>query len=102
MFDLPETVTYWKFLGSDGLGGSSWGAPTTTASRIAYKQERFTDANGNDSISKAVCYVDIELIDGDYVFFGVTTDLAPNSESNDVRAYAVTPSGAGSLRKLWF
>lgn len=101
MFDLPEKITYWRKGGSDGVGGINWIGPVVTAARIAFKQERFTDANGNDSISRSVVYTNDVLVDGDFVFLGESSNLTPPPASQDVRAYSNTPSGAGDLRKLW-
>lgn len=108
MFDLPETVTLWRRTGGDGFGWSTWSAPEEHAARIAYSQQKFTDINGDTAVSSAVCYLhaDIsqqELRDGVVVLLGqASVDPGPPAAADDVRAMSTTPSGAGTLRKLWF
>lgn len=108
MFDLPESITVWKLAGSDGLGGLLWYAPSVWPARIAYSQQRFTDINGDQAISSAVCYTEApvtqrELRDGVRVLLGaVSGAISPPPEADDIRAVANTPSGAGALRKFWF
>lgn len=107
MLPLPERITVWKRANTDGLGGSSWSAPAVWPARIAYSQRRFTDINGDDATSTAVCYAQApvtrqEVQQGVYVLFGESTAVNPPDDANDVRALSYTPSGAGELRKFWF
>jgi len=102
-FRLPETITVWNRTASDGLGGGAWSAPVQYPARIAFQQQKFTDTNGDDQMSTAVCYSYGDQLDiGSEVFFGASTDASPPAESNDVRALSMTPSGAGQLKKAWF
>ena len=102
MFDLPETITYWRKSGNDGLGGFTWSAPVSAPGRIAYSQRKFTDINGDDKMSSAVCYTEAGIQTGDMVYFGETTSPTPLPDANDVRLSTNTPSGAGTLKKAWF
>ena len=103
MFRLPEQITVWNESGNDGFGGITYSAPVTESSRQALKQEKFTDKNGDQQISKAVCYSrSTALKNGSMVFFGTSTDAAPPAAANDVRAISQIPSGAGDLKKVWF
>ena len=101
MFDLPEKVTVWRATGNDGFGGITFSSPSVLDARIAFKQEKFTDLNGDTSISTAVVYTDGDMQLNDQVFFGVSTDLTPVAAANDVRALSTTPSGT-DLSKGWF
>jgi hypothetical protein len=108
VFALPEVVTVWKRTGNDGLGGLTWSDPVTWPARIAYSQQRFTDLNGDQVVSSAVCYTEApitprELRDGVRVLLGaVSGAVVPPAEADDIRAVSNTPSGAGALRKFWF
>ena len=101
MFDLPEKITYWREADNDGFGGKTWNGPNVLNARIAYKQEKFTNINGDIEISTAVVYTDGDLQVDDKVFFGESTDTEPTQNSNDVRALSATPSGT-TLKKGWF
>jgi len=101
MFSLPEKITLWREAGNDGFGGITWSAPAVLNARIAYKQEKFTDSNGDDSVSTAVVYTDGDMLLNDKVYFGTSTELSPVAAANDVRARSATPSGT-TLIKGWF
>lgn len=101
MFDLPEKITVWRPVGNDGFGGTTWSEPAVYDARIAFKQEKFTDSNGDQAISTAVVYTASDLQLNDKVYFGVSTSGSPVKAANDVRALASTPSGT-SLVKGWF
>lgn len=101
MFDLPEKITIWRATANDGFGGKTWSTPVTYAARIAFKQEKFTDVNGDISVSKAVVYTEGDMQLDDKVFFGESVSASPVAAANDVRAIAQTPSGT-NLVKGWF
>lgn len=101
MFDLPEKITIWRETGNDGFGGLTFSAPVVLDARIAFKQEKFTDINGDTSISTAVVYTDGDMQLEDKVFFGVSTDPTPVAAANDVRALSSIPSGT-DMSKGWF
>lgn len=101
MFPLPEKITVWRAIGNDGFGGITWSEPAIYNARIAYKQEKFTDANGDQAISTAVVYTASDLELDDKVYFGSSTSPSPVNAANDVRAIAKTPS-ATNLVKGWF
>ena len=103
MFDYPETITIWTAGANDGLGGITWNGPFTAPARIAYKQEKFTDRNGDQQLSSSVCYSDAaELVVGALVYFGVSASSTPEASAKDVRARSQIPSGAGDIKKAWF
>lgn len=103
MFTLPEKITVWNAATEDGLGGKTWSGPFVYPARIAFTQKKFTDKNGDSKMSTAVCYSKgAGLLIGAMVLFGESTDAAPPSSANDVRALSQTPSGAGDLKKAWF
>ena len=100
---LPETITIWNPVGGDGLGGVTWSAPVQVPGRIAYKQSKFTDKNGDDVVSIAVCYSkSTEITIDSMILFGASGAINPPAQANDVRAISQTPSGACDMKKMWF
>lgn len=103
MFDLPEKITVWNIAGNSGFGDVTYSGPFVYDARIAFKSEKFTDRNGDQLMSTAVCYTDgIKAKIDSKVFFGESSSPTPVDEADDVRQISQTPSGAGSLKKLWF
>ena len=102
MFDLPEKITIWNKGKNSGYGENTWDGPYIVDARIAFRQEKFTDANGDTRMSKAVCYTESELLNTkSVVYLGASTEESPITEADDVRSMSSTPSGTG-LRKAWF
>lgn len=102
MFDLPEKITIWQRPVNTGFGGGTWSAPVVVDARIALRQEKFTDINGDQQISKAVCYSESDRLGaGAVVLFGESGAIVPPAEADDVRAFTATPS-ATDMRKAWF
>ena len=101
---LTEVISVWLSIGNDGLGGDTWSDPITYPARIAYRQEKFTDKNGDTQMSTAVCYSEGVTLELDaMVLLDVTsTAPVPPDEANDVRALSFTPSGSGPLKTAWF
>jgi len=102
MFPLPDRITVWNVAGNDGAGGLTYSAPVQYDARIAYKQEKFTDKNGDQLMSVAVCYSPgVEMLIDSQVLFSESVDASPPAAANDVRALSATPSGT-DLKKAWF
>lgn len=102
MFELPDKITIWNAQGNDGFGGLTWSSPVVYDSRNALKQQKFTDANGDERVSTSVCYSEGEQLKiGSIVYFGESASVEPVSSANDVRAISQIPSGAGDLKKAW-
>lgn len=99
---LPEKLTIWTPATNDGFGGQTWNGPFVVASRQALKQEKFTDINGDQQISKAVAYSESDklIITGARVLFGESGAIEPPPGADDVRAFTATPSGT-NLKKAW-
>jgi hypothetical protein len=66
------------------------------------KQEKFTDINGDQQISKAVCYSESEyFVAGALVLLGDHAATEPPAGADDIRALTATPS-ATAMKKAWF
>ena len=99
MFDLPEKITVWN-AEKDRFGNATF-TRFVVDSRHADKQEKYTDKNGNQSISKAVFYFEDTRIDlTSFVSFGEIADLTPPQGANEVMAFSATPSYT-TMRKGW-
>lgn len=99
MFDLPEKLTVWNSE-KDRYGNATF-TRFVVDTRHADKQEKFTDKNGNQSISKAVFYFEDTRIGLDsFVEFGDIADLTPTQTSNEVMSFSATPSYTNT-RKGW-
>jgi len=100
--DLTDTVTIWFEKGNDGFGRVSYTSPVEAPAAIALKQERFTDINGDDSISQAVFYTETNITSKKcFVFFGSSTELSPPEGSEQVKATSQNPQMFGDLKKGW-
>ena len=100
MFSYPEDATVWNEATRDAYGRKTW-TRTEIKCRIAYKQEKFTDSNGDQTISKAVCYSDNAALALDAkIYFGVSVSVDPVDGADDIRAISATPS-ATTARKAW-
>lgn len=101
MFELPESLTVWTEVSNDGAGTKIY-SRSVVSGRTALKQEKFTDVNGDQQVSKAVCYSESPLLAaGAIVYFGESTEDQPLDAADDVRAISSTPSFT-SMRKAWF
>ena len=102
MFRLPEKITIWIIATEDGLGGRTYSGPFVVDGRFALRQEKFTDINGNQQISKAVCYSRSDkFIAGAYVLLGESGAIEPTGAADDIRALVAVPS-ATDMKKAWF
>jgi len=100
MFTLDEDITIWSFI-TDNHGVKTWFRHAAKG-KHAFKQEKFTDINGNQQISASVCYSDDDNFKPEaYVFFGASADLEPPQAANDIKALSQTPS-FGIIKKAWF
>lgn len=100
--DLPDTITIWIETESDSLGGKCYADPKIVDARFALKQEKFTDINGDQRLSSAVCYSESEFfIIGALVFLGESSEINPVKGAKDIRALSAIPS-ATTMKKGWF
>lgn len=102
MFDLPDIVTIWPPGINNGFGEEP-GEPVEAAARIAYKNQKITDFNGDDAVSKAVFYCESPaLVEGAIVLLGSSNLVpVPPDEADDVIQITQTPTGAGAMKKGW-
>ena len=99
MFTLDETFTIWT------VTRNGFGQTTTQRVEIpgrhAFKQELFTDKNGNQSLSQAVFYFESDLPTlSTFVKFSVDSSTEVPEDAYEIKAYSNTPV-FGSLKKAW-
>jgi len=80
--NLRESITYWAPSGVDNFGDPSFAAPVTIKSKWEDRTELFIDAEGRETRSKSVVYVDTDLITGGYLFRGNSSVTDPLSVSD--------------------
>ncbi|KKK58040.1 hypothetical protein LCGC14_3048410 [marine sediment metagenome] len=74
---LNQVVTHWGTT-PDGFGGFAFTAPAALNGRWQKKREvidRF--GAGQEYVSTAQVFIDVDIIEGDYLFEGVSTDTDP-------------------------
>ncbi len=108
---LKQTAVYWPTPTADGYGKLSFGAAIEIDCRWVDKSELFLDAEGKESLSRAVVHVDQDVEIEGYLYLGELTDLSvaekadPQLEVNafPIRQYKKTPGikAAEFVRKAW-
>lgn len=105
---FKQTAVLWSGRTNDKYGKPSFANQTEINCRWEDRQEKFVDANKREVLSRAVVYVDREVLPGEYLWLGLIGD-APESDpllipsAHEVRASGAIPSvDAGTtLRKAW-
>jgi hypothetical protein len=96
MFQFPQTATLWTKSTNDGFGGTSFGSPSSLAVRWEDERVRFIDADGQETVSRAlVWFKDADaVLEGDFLYLGTSTSTTPQSltGAHEVRRVEVTPS----------
>jgi len=80
--NLRESITYWAPSGVDNFGDPSFAAPVTIKAKWEDRAELFIDAEGRETRSKSVVYVDTDLLTGGYLFRGNSSVANPLSVDN--------------------
>lgn len=90
--NMHEALTYWPPGGNDGYGGVLYGNPIAIAGRWQDKRILFRDAQGRETVSDAVIYVDRELALAGKLFRGVSLELNPPALAKEIRDLQQSPS----------
>jgi hypothetical protein len=102
--NLKQDCVYWGNPAPDGYGGNTFDDYVAIKCRWEDRTTKFIDANGEESISKAVVYLpqDVEL--GGWLFLGELSDIssanqdAPQniSGAHEIRAFNKIPNIKGT------
>ena len=105
---FKQTAVLWA-----GRTDNKYGAPTFAnqveiSCRWEARQEKFVDAAKRESLSRAVVFVDREVLPGEYLWLGSIDNVPGNDPLLVAAAYEVRASGAvpsvdanTTLRKVW-
>jgi hypothetical protein len=89
--NLNQNITIWTAGATDVYGTPTWSSPTTIKGRWEDKQIKTVDYQGNDIISNAIVYTEIDIALGDYVYLGISADTTPPTSAREVRNYSKIP-----------
>ena len=81
--NLRESITYWAPSGTNNFGDPSFASPDNTIkAKWEDRAELFIDAEGRETRSRSVVYVDTDLLTGGYLFRGNSSVANPLSVDN--------------------
>jgi hypothetical protein len=89
--NLNQKITIWTAGATDVYGTPTWSSPTTIKGRWEDKQVKTIDYQGNDIISDAIVYLDVDVSFGDYIYLGVSTATSPPAAAKEIRNYSKSP-----------
>lgn len=72
---LNQKALYWPPGSPDGFGGMTFGDPSEIPCRWEEKMIQYLSRTGETKISRAIVFVDQDLIPGGYLYLGSRTDL---------------------------
>lgn len=106
-----QTAVYWGTPTASGRGGYTYADPEERTVRWEDKQELFTNAQGQQELSRAVIYDGANDYDvGGYLYLGEEDDLDSSHDDPEtisgayrIKAVAKTPNVGATefLRKIW-
>lgn len=98
---LKQKITLWSVISHGKFGDTSYSEPLVVKARWIHLQEKFTNENGDISISKFVFYTksEIEPINT-YVYLGESSEATPPKEAKQVAAFSDNPEST-DLKKGW-
>jgi hypothetical protein len=99
---LNERVTIWSAV-DNGMGGYSYSAPRPAMCRWEEKAEMFRNARGDEQISRAIVYLDVDAAAGDWIYRGESDDPTPPIGSLEIQMYGKSPDirTVSSFRKAY-
>ncbi len=92
--NLKQAVTYWPPSTADAYGRSTYGPPVKIRGRWEDKVELFIDAQGREDRSEAVVYVSRDVVNGGYLYLGVSTNADPTvvAGAKEIRQTGKSPT----------
>lgn len=74
--DHPQILTYWAAT-PNGNGGYDFSAPVIMRGRWEDRADLVRTPSGDEIVSKAIVYVDCDVVIGGYLYLGDTEDEDP-------------------------
>lgn len=69
-------VTWWARSGVDNWGEPTFAAPIVVKAHWREDRVIFTNANGEERVSRVIVHVDRDMTEGDYLWLGITASTA--------------------------
>jgi hypothetical protein len=82
--NLKEDGTYWAQSGVDSSGDPSFTAPVFVKCKWEERTELFVGPDGREQRSRAVVFLDTDVIIGGYLFLGKSTTADPLTVSDAI------------------
>lgn len=102
---MTQTATYWGAPTIDRYGDYSYPAPVQIACRWEDNNEKVTDADGNEFVSRSVVYPEQDLARGGWLYLGTSVEADPHDQEGayEVRQVRAIPDLRGKLveYKIW-
>lgn len=95
--NMTEALTYWPPAGNTGFGDVTYGNPVAIIGRWQDKRVLFRDAQGRETVSDAVVYVDRALELAGKLYRGESAALNPVAAAKEIRDVQQSPSLEGEL-----
>jgi hypothetical protein len=76
-----DQITYWTPSSVDKWGTRTWNTPVTLSGRWEKRLERFVLADGEETVSNALVFLNDEVVVAGYVFPGASTASDPKEVS---------------------
>jgi len=106
-----QTMVYWGNPADDGYGGLTFDLPVEIKGRWEDKQKLFINANGKQSVSRAIVFLGQDVDLRGYLYLGELSDLSSAQESDpanitnafEIQAFGKIPNHRGTKfeRKAW-
>lgn len=91
---LVHDITYWEAV-PDTYGGFSYTGPIHIKGRWEQTAEMFATPDGEETVSKAVVFVDRDVKIGDFLYLGLSYDTTPPEDAERIRQFASWPDLVG-------
>jgi hypothetical protein len=113
--NTPQTAVYWEVAGNDGEGGFTFADPIelTPPNGVRWEEtiQVTSDNKGNEITSRAVIYLNQDVVEESMIYLGTLNDLDSADEENPklvegawiIKRFVKTPDlkGQGYLRKAY-
>ena len=103
---MNQTLVWWANPVSDGYNGWTFDAPVEISGRCESAQDMVLTEKGDEILSKAHVYLDVDVQEGEYLYLGVLTDLdsepIPSTVDGSMRiiAHSTIPALRSSTETL--
>ncbi len=94
--NLKQVGTIWSRLSLDGYGGTSY-TKTTCNCRWEDNQILFTDHTGQERVSKAIVYIDVDVAVGSFMLLGTSGSSTPPETAYEVKSFQKSPDIRGVI-----